>query len=95
MINFAAISPHAPILLPNVGSEEDRKKVKKTIESLEFLAGKLAEMNPDKIKSSFLLLIRIGGLRCHYIFLLRICMRIARLRTCYARTPAMRTRPCE
>jgi len=49
MINFAAISPHAPILLPNVGSEEDRKKVKKTIESLEFLAEKLAEMNPDKI----------------------------------------------
>jgi aromatic ring-opening dioxygenase LigB subunit len=32
-----------------VGSEEDRKKVKKTIESLEFLGEKLAEMNPDKI----------------------------------------------
>jgi aromatic ring-opening dioxygenase LigB subunit len=32
-----------------VGSKEDRKKVKKTIESLEFLGEKLAKMNPDKI----------------------------------------------
>ena len=48
-IIFAAISPHPPIILPNVGSEEDRKKVKRTIESLEFLGGKLKEAKPDKI----------------------------------------------
>ena len=49
MINFAAISPHAPILLPNVGSEEDRKKVKKTIESLEFLGAEFKKADPNEI----------------------------------------------
>jgi len=48
-IVFSCFSPHAPILLPDVGSKEDRKKVKKTIESLEFLGKKLKELNPDKI----------------------------------------------
>jgi len=48
-IVFAAITPHPPIILPSVGSEEDRKKVKKTIESLEFLGGELAKANPDLI----------------------------------------------
>lgn len=48
-IVFAAISPHPPIILPSVGSKEDREKVKKTIESLEFLGGKLKKANPGKI----------------------------------------------
>lgn len=48
-IVFAAISPHPPIILPTVGSRKDREKVKKTIESLEFLGKKLREANPDKI----------------------------------------------
>jgi len=49
MINFICISPHPPIILPDVGSKEDREKVKKTIESLEFLGKKFKELNPDKI----------------------------------------------
>lgn len=48
-IVFAAIAPHPPIILPNVGSKEDRKRVKKTIESLEFLGQKLKETEPDSI----------------------------------------------
>jgi aromatic ring-opening dioxygenase LigB subunit len=49
MIIFACISPHPPIILPSVGSEEDRKQVKKTIESLEKLGNKLKELKPDLI----------------------------------------------
>ena len=49
MLAFAAISPHPPIILPSVGSKEDREKVKKTIESLEFLGGELKKANPDLI----------------------------------------------
>ena len=49
MICFACFSPHPPILLPSVGSEEDRKKVEKTIISLEFLGNKFKEAEPDCI----------------------------------------------
>ncbi len=49
MIVFAAISPHPPIILPSVGSKEDRERVKKTIESLEFLGKELKKINPDSI----------------------------------------------
>lgn len=49
MINFACISPHPPLLLPEVGSKEDREKVKKTIESLECLGKLLKEKPPDSI----------------------------------------------
>jgi len=49
MINFAAISPHPPIILPDVGSPEDRRQVKKTIESLENLGEKFKELKLDKI----------------------------------------------
>jgi len=48
-IVFAAISPHPPIILPSVGSKEDREKVKKTIENLEFLGGELKKASPDLI----------------------------------------------
>lgn len=48
-IVFAAISPHPPILLPDVGSEEDRKKVEKTIKALGVLEEKFKEANPDQI----------------------------------------------
>ncbi len=49
MIKFACFSPHPPILLPSVGSEEDRRKVKKTIESLNYLGEKLEKASPDSI----------------------------------------------
>jgi len=42
MLTFACLSPHAPIFLPEVGSPQDRQKVKATISSLESLAPKLA-----------------------------------------------------
>lgn len=48
-IVFAAISPHPPIILPDVGSVKDRAQVKKTIESLESLGKKLKELKPDSI----------------------------------------------
>ncbi|MCD6148389.1 hypothetical protein J7J18_03380 [bacterium] len=49
MISFACFSPHPPILLPNVGSPEDRARVKNTISSLEELGEKLKKENPDLI----------------------------------------------
>lgn len=48
-IVFAAISPHAPILLPDVGSKEDHNQVKKTIKNLNFLGEKLKKAQPDLI----------------------------------------------
>ena len=48
-IVFACFSPHPPLLLPDIGSPEDREKVKKTINSLEILGKKLKETNPDFI----------------------------------------------
>jgi aromatic ring-opening dioxygenase LigB subunit len=47
MIKFASISPHPPILLPSVGSEQDRLKLEKTIESLEYLAKSFKKASPD------------------------------------------------
>lgn len=49
MIVFACFSPHPPILLPSVGSEKDRRKVKKTIGSLERLGKMLKKTEPDSI----------------------------------------------
>ena len=48
-IVFACISPHPPIILPSVGSSEDRAQVKNTIESLENLGKKLCEAKPSTI----------------------------------------------
>jgi aromatic ring-opening dioxygenase LigB subunit len=45
----AIISPHPPIILPSVGSKEDRTMVKKTIENLEALGEKLKQNSPDVI----------------------------------------------
>jgi aromatic ring-opening dioxygenase LigB subunit len=49
MLVFACISPHPPIILPNVGSKDDRAKVKKTIEALEKLGKELAKIKPECI----------------------------------------------
>lgn len=49
MIVFAAIVPHPPLLLPSVGSEEDRKKVKKTLDALDILAGRFKKAKPGII----------------------------------------------
>jgi len=49
MLVFACISPHPPIILPTVGSPDDRQKVKSTISALERLGTELAEVKPDTI----------------------------------------------
>lgn len=48
-IVFAAISPHPPIILPSVGSPEDRAQVKNTVKALENLGEKLRKTQPDSI----------------------------------------------
>lgn len=49
MISYASIAPHPPILLPTVGSQGDREKVKRTLAALDFLAGKFQEAKPDVV----------------------------------------------
>ena len=49
MISFSCLSPHPPIILPSVGSKEDREQVKKTIESLYSLREKFVEAGPQHI----------------------------------------------
>jgi len=48
-IVFTALSPHPPIILPSVGSKEDRKKVKNTIDALYLLRKKFVEVDPQQI----------------------------------------------
>lgn len=48
-IVFAVISPHPPIILPSVGSKEDRARVKNTIKNLEILGEELIKAKPDSI----------------------------------------------
>lgn len=48
-IVFACLSPHPPIILPSIGSKEDRKQVKNTIESLGILGNQLKKANSDSI----------------------------------------------
>jgi len=48
-IVFAAISPHPPIILPSIGSKEDREQVKKTINALEVLGEKFKKAEPEMI----------------------------------------------
>jgi len=49
MIKIAVISPHAPILLPEVGSDTDREKVKKTLASLNKLGEEFRKEKIDEI----------------------------------------------
>jgi aromatic ring-opening dioxygenase LigB subunit len=46
---FAAMSPHPPIILPSVGSKEDREQVKKTINVLKILGEKFKKAKPEMI----------------------------------------------
>jgi len=48
-IVFTCISPHPPIILPSVGSLQDRAQVKNTISALEKLGKKLKEAKADSI----------------------------------------------
>jgi aromatic ring-opening dioxygenase LigB subunit len=49
MIKFASISTHPPLLLPGVGSQEEKKQVKKTLESLKDLGEDFKKASPDQI----------------------------------------------
>ncbi len=49
---FAAIAPHPPILLPDVGSQEDRELVKGTIDNMNMLGDILEGKKPSKIAIS-------------------------------------------
>jgi len=49
MIVFACISPHPPLLLPEVGSEKDRQKVKNTTKALEKLSKLLKKSRAEEI----------------------------------------------
>jgi len=48
MLSFAAITPHPPIIVPNVG-KENINLVKKTIEGMKKLERKLKKVKPDVI----------------------------------------------
>lgn len=49
MLEFACISPHPPLLLPTVGSQEDRLKVTSTQKALEKLGQELVKVKPELI----------------------------------------------
>jgi len=49
MIKFAIISPHAPILLPDTGTPEDQKKVKKTLDALINLGDQFKKLEIDEV----------------------------------------------
>jgi aromatic ring-opening dioxygenase LigB subunit len=48
-IVFASICPHPPLLLPKIGSIEDKEKVKKTLAGLHGLAEEFKKAKPDSI----------------------------------------------
>jgi len=48
MLVFAAIVPHPPLLIPNIG-KNNLKKLKKTVEAFDVLEKDLNESNPDTI----------------------------------------------
>lgn len=49
MLNFASICPHPPIIIPTIGRLADLKIVSKTIEGMEKLAEKFAEVKPETV----------------------------------------------
>lgn len=49
MLQFTAITPHPPIIIPGIGRPEDLKVVKKTIDAMEKLREDLEKVNPDTI----------------------------------------------
>lgn len=49
MVVFASISPHPPVLLPNVGTPDKKDQVKSTIQNLNALGNTLKKKAPDEI----------------------------------------------
>lgn len=48
-LNFAAISPHPPIIVPGIGSEEDLQKVSDTVFGMKKLASSFREAEIDTL----------------------------------------------
>ncbi|MEA3293089.1 MAG: class III extradiol dioxygenase subunit B-like domain-containing protein [Patescibacteria group bacterium] len=49
MIIFACFSPHPPLLLPNIGPDKDKTRIKNTIKSLQLLGKKFKELDIDAL----------------------------------------------
>ncbi|MBD3244887.1 MAG: AmmeMemoRadiSam system protein B [Candidatus Moranbacteria bacterium] len=49
MLNYAAITPHPPIIIPGIGGKDNLEKVKATIDSLKILNKDFKKKNPDTI----------------------------------------------
>ena len=49
MFSFAAITPHPPIIIPTIGSKEDIKKVKGTIDAMEKLKMEMEKKSPETL----------------------------------------------
>jgi MEMO1 family protein len=49
MITFAAITPHPPIIIPEIGDAASLKKAQKTIAAMEMLRDKLEKANPETL----------------------------------------------
>jgi len=48
-VSFGCITPHPPLIVPGIGSEEDKKPVKKTIEAMGELAKALELSQPESV----------------------------------------------
>ncbi|MFH1565417.1 MAG: AmmeMemoRadiSam system protein B [bacterium] len=48
MLVFSALTPHPPIMIPNVGGD-NLKQIKNTVDAMEKLGDMLAEKNPDSL----------------------------------------------
>jgi len=48
-LNFAAITPHPPIIIPTIGAPADLKRVSKTIKGMEKLAEEFAVAKPETV----------------------------------------------
>ena len=49
MLKFACICPHPPIIIPNIGKNEDLKMTKNTIQAMKKLAQEISKKNIDTL----------------------------------------------
>lgn len=49
MLDFAAFTPHPPIIIPGIGASRERLQAKETVSSLKKLGAELASLQPDTI----------------------------------------------
>ncbi len=49
MINFSAITPHPPIIIPGIGQKSDLERATKTIKAMQKMEEEFTKNNPDTI----------------------------------------------